>query len=88
MNVSEAQMKKSQSITLTVIASMGIAAHAQQAPIAQAAPPSPVAAQTCEERRQAAIAAGTPAETCGRATAHGTSRGGFGATGKSLSSGG
>jgi hypothetical protein len=78
-------MKKSQSITLTVLASVGIAAHAQQGP---AAPAAPVVSQSCEQRRQAAKAAGTPAETCGHSTAHATSRGGFGATGKGHSSGG
>jgi hypothetical protein len=77
-------MKKSHSITLTVVAAMGMAARAQQTPAAPAAP------QPCEERRKAAQAAGTPfTETCGHstATAHGTSRGGFGATGKGHSGG-
>lgn len=77
-------MKKSQSITLTVVAAMGIAARAQQAPIAPAAQAS---AQTCEERRNAAIAAGTRfTETCGHAST--VRRGGFGAMGKGHSGGG
>jgi hypothetical protein len=81
-------MKKSHSITLTVVAAMGMAARAQQA---TPAPAAPAAAQPCEERRKAAQAAGTPfTETCGHGTAaaHGTSRGGFGATGKGHSGGG
>jgi len=80
-------MKKSHSITLTVIASMGIAAHAQQAPLT---PGAPVASQGCEERRKAEKAAGTPVETCGHSGsgAHAASRGGFGATGKGQSGGG
>ncbi len=81
-------MKKSHSITLTVVAAMGMAARAQQHPTA---PGSPAAPQTCEERRAAAQAAGTPiTETCGHAVSasHGTRRGGFGATGKGHSGGG
>ena len=76
-------MKKSHSITLTVVTAIGMA-RAQQTPAAPAAP------QPCEERRKAAQAAGTPFnETCGHgaATSHGTSRGGFGATGKGHSGG-
>jgi hypothetical protein len=79
-------MKKSRSITLTVVAAMGMAARAQQTP----APTAPAAPQPCEERRKAAKAAGTPfTETCGHSTTtgHGTSRGGFGATGKGHSGG-
>jgi len=84
----EVHMKKSHSITLTVVAAMGMAARAQQTP---PVPAAPAAAQPCEERRKAAQAAGTPfTETCGHVTAaaHGTSRGGFGATGKEHSGGG
>jgi hypothetical protein len=81
-------MKKSHSITLTVVAAMGMAARAQQTP---PAPAAPAAVQPCEERRNAAKAAGTPfTENCGghgTATAHGTSRGGFGATGEGHSGG-
>jgi hypothetical protein len=78
-------MKKSHSITLTVVAAMGMAARAQQTP------PAPAAPQPCEERRKAAKATGTPfTETCGHviAAAHGTSRGGFGATAQGHSGGG
>jgi hypothetical protein len=79
-------MKKSQSITLTVVAAMGMAARAQQPPTA---PGPPATSQPCEERRKAAQAAGTPfSETCGATVAHGTSRGGFGATGQEHSGGG
>jgi hypothetical protein len=81
-------MKKSHSITLTVVAAMGMAARAQQT---SPAPAAPVTSQPCEERRKAAQTAGTPFnETCGRGTtaAHGTSRGGFGATGEGHSGGG
>jgi hypothetical protein len=81
-------MKKSQSITLTLVAAMGMAARAQQTP---PAPAAPATLQPCEERRKAAHAAGTPfTETCGHGAtaAHGTSRGGFGATGKGHSGGG
>ena len=81
-------MKKSHSITLTVVAAMGMAARAQQAP---PTPAAPAAAQPCKERRKAAQAAGTPfTENCGQGTttAHGTSRGGFGATGEGRSGGG
>ena len=84
----EAGMKKSHSITLTVVAAMGMAARAQQAPPVAAAPAAP---QPCEERRTAAKAAGTPfTENCGHGAtaAHGTSRGGFGATGQGHSGGG
>lgn len=79
-------MKKSQSITLTVVAAMGMAVRAQQPPAAPAphAPP-----QTCEERRNVAKAAGVPfTETCRISNVHTTSRGGFGATGKGHSGGG
>jgi len=77
-------MKKSQSITLTVVAAMGLAARAQQS--TPAAAPTP---QTCEDRRNAAQAAGTKfSEVCHTSTTHGTARGGFGATGKGHSSGG
>jgi hypothetical protein len=73
-------MRKSQSITLTVVAAMGMAARAQQAPT----PSAPAALKTCEERRSAAAAAGTAfSEKCNAgSSAHGTSHGGFGATGK------
>jgi hypothetical protein len=77
-------MKKSHSITLTVVAAIGMA-RAQQTPPTQTPP------QPCDERRRAAQAAGTPFnETCGHgaAGAHGTSRGGFGATGEGHSGGG
>jgi hypothetical protein len=80
-------MKKSHSITLTVVAAVGIAARAQQAPTA---PTTPAAPQGCEDRQKAAQAAGTPAtETCGHSSsaAHGTSHKGFGATGKGHSGG-
>jgi hypothetical protein len=80
-------MKKSQSITLTVVAAMGMGARAQQAPLAPAAA---APAQTCEQRRDAAQAAGVRfGESCGHTSAaHGTSRGGFGATGQGTSGGG
>jgi hypothetical protein len=78
-------MKKSQSITLTVVAAMGLAARAQQLPTPAAAPTP----QTCEDRRNAASAAGTKfTEVCHTSTTHGAARGGFGATGKGHSSGG
>jgi hypothetical protein len=82
------RVKKSHSITLTVVAAMGMAARAQQP---STAPAAPVAPQSCEERRKIAQAAGTPmTETCGHVSsaAHGTSRGGFGATGEGHSGGG
>jgi hypothetical protein len=81
-------MKKSQRITLTVVAAMGMAARAQQTPKAPAEQQPPP--QTCEERRNVARAAGIRfTEVCGhRSTAHSTSRGGFGATGKGHSGGG
>jgi len=81
-------LKKSHSITLTMIAAMGITAHAQQAPTGPAAP---TALQGCEERRQAQRAAGLPVEACGHPAsgAHATTtRGGFGALGKGHSGGG
>jgi len=80
-------MKKSQSITLTVVAAMGMAARAQQIPTVPAAQ---APTQSCEERRSLSRAAGVRfTETCGHSsTAHGTSRGGFGATGKGHSGGG
>jgi hypothetical protein len=80
-------MKKSHSITLTVVAAMGMAAPAQQSPTAPAAQ-API--QSCEARRKAAKAAGIPfTEICGHSsTAHGTSRGGFGSIGKGHSGGG
>jgi len=83
-------MKKSHSVTLTVVAAMGMAARGQQAPTAPTAPAAPAAPQTCQERRNIAQAAGTPFnETCGHVSgAHGTARGGFGATGKGHSGGG
>jgi hypothetical protein len=86
----EVHMKKSHSITLTVVAAMGMAARAQQAAQQPATAPGPPATlQPCEERRKAAQAAGTPfTENCGATTAHGTSRGGFGATGEGHSGGG
>ena len=80
-------MKKSQSITLTVVAAMGMGARAQQAP---SAPAAAAPAQTCEQRRDAAQASGARFdEACGHTNgAHGTSHGGFGATGKGTSGGG
>jgi hypothetical protein len=80
-------VKKSNSITLTVIASLGIVARAQQAPIGPAAP---VAPQGCEEQRKAARASGAPVVACGHSGsgAHAASRGGFGAIGKGHSGGG
>jgi hypothetical protein len=80
-------MKKSQSITLSIVAAMGMKAGAQLAP---PVPVTNAAAQTCEERRELARVAGTRfTENCGHASgAHGTSRGGFGATGKGTSGGG
>lgn len=81
-------MRKSHGITLTVVAAMGIAARAQNVPMQPAA-------ATCQERRKAAKAAGTPFnEKCSGRTsgAHGgtqsTARGGFGATGSGTSGGG
>lgn len=80
-------MKRSQSITLTVVAAMGMAARAQQSPVA---PLTPVAPRTCEERRNAALAAGLPVnETCLHSSSimvQGAARGGFGATGQNHSS--
>jgi hypothetical protein len=82
-------MKKSQSITLTIVAAMGMDASAQLTPLAQATATN-IPVQTCDERRDIARVAGTAfTETCGNVTAaHGTSRGGFGTTGKSISGGG
>jgi hypothetical protein len=77
-------MKKSHSITLTVVATIGLAARAQQIPLT---PNNPLPPQSCEERVTAARLAGLPTtEVCGHA--HGTVHGGFGATGKTRSSGG
>jgi hypothetical protein len=85
-------MKKSRSVTLTVVTAFSMAARAQQVPAGPAAPPVP---QSCEDRRNAAKAAGTKfTENCGHSSgAHGTSkgavsRGGFGATGEGHSGGG
>jgi len=78
-------MRKSQSITLTVVAAMGMAARAQQSPTA---PSTPVTPRTCEERRNVALAAGVPFnESCFNSGAHGAAYGGFGATGKGHSAG-
>lgn len=85
-------MKKSQGITLTVLAAIGMASHAQQAPPpAPSASPAPPIWNTCEERVRAAKKAGLPVtETCTnpKTSAHGAVRGGFGTTGKTNSSGG
>jgi hypothetical protein len=85
-------MKKSQGITLTVLAAMGMASPAQQPPSPTAPPASaaPTQLRTCEERAMAARAAGLPVtDTCGtQSGTHGAVRGGFGATGKTNPSGG
>lgn len=79
-------MRKSQSITLTVVAAMAMAARAQQSPVA---PSTPLAPRTCEERKNLALTAGTPFnETCVSSGAHTAVHGGFGATGKDHSGGG
>jgi hypothetical protein len=80
-------MKKSRSIQLTVVAALSMAARAQQG---STTPSAPAAPQSCEERRNAAQAAGaTFNESCGHSTsAHGVAHGGFGATGKGHSTGG
>ena len=73
-------MKKSNHITLTVVATIGLAARAQQLPVA---PNHPLPPQSCEERVTAARLAGLPTkEVCGHIY------GGFGATGKGHSNGG
>jgi hypothetical protein len=78
-------MKKSQSITLTVVAAMAMAARAQQSPVA---PSTPLAPRTCEERRRLALTAGTPFnESCVSAVGRTAVSGGFGATGKAHSGG-
>jgi hypothetical protein len=79
-------MRKSQSITLTVVAAMAMAARAQQSPVA---PSTPLTPRTCEERRNLALAKGTPFnESCVSSGTHGAAYGGFGATGKDHSGGG
>jgi hypothetical protein len=79
-------MKKSQAVRLTVVAALAVAARAEQTPPAVASP-APIG-QTCEERRKAANAAGTPfSETCAT-TSHGTRHGGFGFFGRAHSGGG
>jgi hypothetical protein len=76
-------MKKSHSITLTVVTALGMAARAQTIPLQSIALPP----QSCEERLTAARLAGMPTtESCGHA--HGTAHGGFGHTGKLHSGGG
>jgi hypothetical protein len=79
-------MKKSQSITLTFVAAMGMAARAQQSP---ATPASQGGVTTCEERRAAAKAAGIKfRESCHVTGAHGgTSRGMLGSTASGVSAG-
>lgn len=78
-------MRRSQSITLTVVAAMGMAARAQQSPTA---PSTPVPPRTCEQRRKVSLAAGVPFnETCAISAAHTAAYGGFGATGKVHSAG-
>jgi hypothetical protein len=85
-------MKKSQAITLTAVAAMGMAggivglAQQPSTPAAQ----QPATSLTCEDRVKAAKAAGTqPMENCGHnSAAHGVSRHGFGLTGKTHSGGG
>jgi len=81
-------VKKSQAITLTVVAAMGMAGFAQQPPTPAAQQPS--TSLTCEDRVKAAKAAGTkPTENCGHnSAAHGIVRRGFGLTGKTHSGGG
>jgi hypothetical protein len=84
----EARMKKSRSITLTVVSALGMAARAQQAPTT---PSVPLILSSCEERRDAAKRIGTLfTENCGNTTITplGTSRAGFGATGEGHSGGG
>ena len=79
-------MRKSQTIRLTVVAAMAMAARAQQSPVA---PSTPLAPRTCEERRNLALTAGTPFnESCVGSGAHTAVHGGFGATGKDHSGGG
>jgi hypothetical protein len=65
-------MKKSHAIQLTVVAAMGMAAHAQQAP------PPAAPTQNCKQARKAAKKNGTPVPpSCVQTGGH---AGGFGST--------
>jgi hypothetical protein len=72
-------MKKSQRITLTVVAAMGMAAARGQTQV------TPIDPNNCEEIRKAGTAV---PDNCRTTPAHGAHRGGFGSTAKTHSGGG